>query len=195
MLSIGITGGIGSGKTTVANIFASFGIPLFNSDDAAKELMEHNSGLRAKIIQSFGTESYQDGRLNRSFLAKAVFNNKEQLATLNAIVHPAVIQYAKEWTKQQTAPYVLKESALFFESGSYRDMDFIIGVSAPEPLRIERVKQRSGWTETEVRKRMEKQMPEEEKMKRCDFIILNDGEQDLKTQVELLHEKLITLSR
>lgn len=194
MLKVGITGGIGSGKSTVAKIFSGLNIPVLDADQTAKDLMENDQGLRQQIVQAFGSESYQNGRLNRPFLAKTVFNHPEKLALLNQLVHPVVIAYSNEWANRQTAPYVLKEAALFFESGSAKDIDYMIGVSAPEPLRIERVQQRNGWTVAEIKARMAGQMDEAEKMSRCDTVILNDGEHSLIVQVLSCHQKLLTLS-
>lgn len=195
MLKVGITGGIGSGKSTVAKIFSGLNIPVLDADQAAKKLMENDPGLQQQIAQAFGLESYQNGRLNRPFLAKAVFNNPEQLALLNQLVHPAVIAYGNDWAAQQSAPYVLKEAALFFESGSYKDIDYMIGVSAPEALRIKRVRERNGWSVAEVKARMAGQMNEAEKMSRCDTLILNDGQHSLIKQVLRCHQHLLALSQ
>lgn len=195
MLKVGITGGIGSGKSTVAKVFSGLNIPVLDADQTAKDLMETDPGLRQQITQAFGSESYQNGRLNRPFLAKAVFNNPQQLALLNQLVHPVVIAYGNEWAEQQTTPYVLKEAALFFESGSYKDIDYMIGVSAPEALRIERVQERNGWSIAEVKARIAGQMNEAEKMNRCDTVIINDGQHSLIKQVLTCHQYLLTLSQ
>ena len=191
MLKAGITGGIGSGKSTVADIFSSFGIPVFHSDLVARRLMEEDPALRQQIQIYFGKESYQNGRLNRSFLAHLVFKDEQKLQQLNTMVHPAVIAYGKAWSLRQTTPYVIKESALFFESGSFRDIDFMIGVSVPENIRIARVKQRDGLSEEAIKARMKQQMAEQEKMSRCDVVILNDGHHSLIKQVQSLHQKLL----
>lgn len=193
MHKIGITGGIGSGKSLVSKMFSVLGIPVLNADDTAKCLMETDASLRQQLEAAFGTETYKNGRLNRPFLASAVFADPEQLGRLNAIVHPAVIAYANEWARRQTAPYVIKEAALFFESGSWREMDKIIGVSAPEALRIERAMRRDQSSEKAVRERMSRQMDESEKMARCDYIIHNDETASVIKQVTALHEQLLTL--
>lgn len=195
MLKVGITGGIGSGKSTVAKIFSSLNIPVLDADQAAKDLMENDPGLRSQIAKAFGSESYQNGRLNRPFLAKAVFNNPKQLALLNQLVHPVVIAYGNDWAGRQAAPYVLKEAALFFESGSYKDLDYMIGVSAPEALRIKRVQERNGLSVEEIKARMAGQMNEAEKMNRCDTVIINDGRHSLIEQVLKCHQMLLALSK
>lgn len=195
MLKVGITGGIGSGKSTVAKIFLSLNIPVLDADQIAKELMENDPGLRQKITQAFGSESYQNDRLNRSFLSKTVFNNPGQLALLNQLVHPVVIVYGNEWAAKQTTPYVMKEAALFFESGSYKEMDYMIGVSAPEALRIKRVQERNGWSVSDIKARIAGQMDEAEKMSRCDTVIINDGAHSLIEQVLECHQYLLNLSQ
>lgn len=191
MLKAGITGGIGSGKTTVCQVFETLGIPVLYADDAARMLMEEDPVLVAAIAQLFGSEAYQNGKLNRPYIAQAAFGQPELLQQLNALTHPAVIRYGREWMARQTAPYALKEAALFFESGSNADMDIMIGVSAPEELRLQRAMQRDGATRDKIRARMAKQMDEAEKMKRCDHIIYNDGVQPLIPQVLELHRRLL----
>jgi dephospho-CoA kinase len=183
ILKVGITGGIGSGKSTVAKIFGLLGIPVFYADDAAKKLMNEDEDLKAKIISAFGTESYRSGMLNRSFLAAKVFNNPAQLTLLNNIVHPATIADADRWMQKQTAPYAIKEAALIFESGAEKWLDKVIGVYAPAPLRIQRVMERDGITADEVTARLNKQMGEDEKMRLCDYVINNDEQELLIPQV------------
>ncbi len=191
MMRVGLTGGIGSGKSLVASLFEILGVPVFRADDAAKYLMEHDAALRKRIIDVFGQDAYKEGRLNRPFLASVVFNDRKLLERLNGIVHPAVIAYGNDWAAKQSAPYTVKEAAIFFESGSYKEMDKMVGVYAPEKIRIERVQQRDGITETEVRARMAKQMNEEEKMSRCDYVIRNDETESLIEQVVGLHGVLL----
>ncbi|MDB5280322.1 MAG: dephospho-CoA kinase [Ferruginibacter sp.] len=183
ILKVGITGGIGSGKSTVAKIFGLLGIPVLYADDAAKKLMNEDEHLKAKIIGAFGTDSYRNGTLNRPFIAEKVFNNPAQLTLLNSIVHPATIADADKWMQQQTAPYAIKEAALIFESGAEKWLDKVIGVFAPAPLRIQRVMQRDGITEQEVTARLNKQMNEDDKMRLCDYIINNDEQELLIPQV------------
>ena len=190
ILKVGITGGIGSGKSTVAKIFGLLGIPVFYADDAAKKLMNEDADLKAKIISAFGTDSYSSGILNRSFIAAKVFNNPAQLTLLNSIVHPATIADADKWMQRQTAPYAIKEAALIFESGAEKWLDKVIGVSAPSPVRIQRVMQRDGTTADEVTARLNKQMDEDEKMRLCDYVINNNGQELLIPQVLKIHEVL-----
>lgn len=191
MLRIGITGGIGSGKSTVAGIFSVLGIPVYNSDDAAKRLMAEDENLKKNILVSFGKSSYVNGMLNRKYLAAQVFKDSKKLALLNSLVHPATINDAREWMEKQQSAYVIKEAALIFESGSNEFLDFVIGVQSPRELRIERALKRDNVTREEIESRMKLQMDEDEKMKRCDFIIVNDEQQMLIPQVLSLHEKFL----
>lgn len=190
MLRVGLTGGIGSGKSTVARIFQVLGVPVYSADDAAKRLMQEDPLVQKEIIAQFGEASYTDGKLNRSFIASIVFNDKAKLELLNAITHPATIRDATEWMKRQTAPYGIKEAALLFESGSARDLDMIIGVYSPEILRIQRVMARDKVTREEVKMRMGRQIEESIKMKLCDMVIVNDEKVSLLEQVIGLNEKL-----
>lgn len=195
MLRIGLTGGIGSGKTTVAKIFEVLDVPVYYADDAAKRIMNEDEDLKQKIIQYFGTEAYADNQLNRSHISAIVFTAPEKLALLNSLVHPVTIADADKWMQRQTAPYIIKEAALMFESDAHNHVDYVIGVSAPEQMRIQRTKQRDGVSETAVTARMNKQMNEVEKLNRCDFIINNDETQLLIPQVMQLHEKFLSLSK
>jgi len=191
MLRIGITGGIGSGKSTVANIFSVLGIPVYDSDSASKRLMEEDLELKKNIIQSFGEESFLKGKLNRKYLSEQVFNDQKKIELLNSIVHPATIKDVDEWMKKQKAAYTIKEAALIFESGSNKFLDFVIGVSAPLPLRIERTLQRGNISEEQVKARIKLQMNEEEKMRLCNYIIFNDEKHMLIPQVLFLHETFL----
>ena len=195
MLRIGLTGGIGSGKTTVAKIFEVLDVPVYYADDAAKRIMNEDEGLKQKIIQHFGIEAYADNQLNRSHISTIVFTAPEKLALLNSLVHPVTIADADKWMQRQTAPYIIKEAALMFESDAHNHVDYVIGVSAPEQMRIQRTMQRDGISETAVAARINKQMNEEEKLKLCDFIINNDETQLLIPQVLQLHEKFLALSK
>jgi dephospho-CoA kinase len=190
-MKVGLTGGIGSGKSTVARIFRVLGIPVYDADSAAKRLMETDPGLQAAIRRQFGEAAYTEGRLNRAYIAGIVFNDPEQLQALNALVHPVTIRDADAWALQQTAPYTIKEAALMFESESFHHLDAVIGVSAPLPLRIRRVMQRDQTTAEAVQARISKQMDEGIKMKLCDYIIVNDEQQMLLPQVLQLHEVLL----
>lgn len=195
MLKIGLTGGIGSGKTTVAKIFEILGIPVYYADEAAKKLMNEDEELKKNIIAEFGEDIYINGKLDRKTLAGIVFNTPEKLNILNSIVHPATINDASKWMQKQSAPYSLKEAAIIFESASQHHLDYVIGVTAPAQLRIQRTMQRDGITQQEVIARMDKQMDETIKMKLCDFLIYNDEQQMLLPQVLELHNKLLLLAK
>lgn len=194
MLRVGLTGGIGSGKSVVAEIFRSIGIPVYNADREAKRLMNSDPEIREAIIGAFGEESYQGTVINRSFLVSNVFHDDEKLSVLNAIVHPATIADAKKWMSRQTSPYAIKEAAIIFETGADKYLDYVIGVRAPEALRVQRVMKRDGRTREEVYRWMSKQMDEKEKISRCDFVIENDGEHLLIPQVVALHKKLLKIN-
>lgn len=191
MLIIGLTGGIGSGKTTVAKIFEVLGIPVYYADEEAKRIMNEDETIRSKLMVLFGEETYINGKLNRSHIASIVFKDITKLDQLNAIVHPVTIADSDRWMQSQSTPYAIKEAALIFESGSYKQLDFVIGVSSPVELRIKRVITRDNISRSEVERRIQNQMSEEEKMKRCHFVIINDEEQLMIPQVLKVHEKLI----
>ncbi|WP_353484522.1 dephospho-CoA kinase [Haliscomenobacter sp.] len=192
MQHLGITGGIGSGKTTVCKIFETLGIPVYYADDRAKYLMSHDPVLIAGIIELFGVEAFLEPHLlNRAHIAQVAFNDKEKLNQLNALVHPAVAQDGLNWqAAQHNAPYTLKEAALLFESGSYRTLDKIIVVAAPLELRIQRVMERDRAKREEVEARISKQMPEAEKVRLADFVINNDEKNLLIPQVMAIHSKI-----
>jgi dephospho-CoA kinase len=193
MLKIGLTGGMGSGKSTVAKLFETLGIPVYYADDEAKKLMNEDPSIMTLVKKHFGEESYKHNILDRSYIASIVFNDSKKLETLNSITHPATIQHASEWMSRQKAPYVIKEAALLFESGANKGLDYTIGIYAPRNLRINRVMERDGSRSEDVIKRMNRQMDEEAKMKLCDFVI-NNNEQDLVVpQVIALHEKFLGL--
>ena len=192
-LKVGITGGIGSGKTTVCKIFETLGIPVYYADDRAKSLMTEDINLISKIKFIFGDGAYlPDGSLDRKYIADIAFHNPLKLKELNTAVHPAVLEDGNRWhAEQKDAPYTLKEAALIFESDSCKHLDKIITVFAPQNVRLERVILRGGnLTKQDIEARMAKQLPEEEKMKRANFIIYNDGEQALIPQVMKIHRLL-----
>lgn len=191
MLKIGITGGIGSGKSVVARIFKTLGIPVLDADAFAKKLMAENDKVRLDLIEAFGEEVFEAGQLNRPFLSQLVFNDPVHLNRLNGIVHPAVKQYGWQWMEEQDAPYVVKEAALFFESGSNVDMDYMVGIFSPVEQRLQRAMERDGASREAILKRMDKQMDEEEKMSRCDYVIYNDGSHSLIEQVLHLHQQFL----
>lgn len=195
MLRIGVTGGIGSGKTTVTRIFQSLGIPVYSSDIEAKRLMREDPEIRRQIMEQFGTESYVGDLPNTSHLASIVFKDPAALEKLNRIIHPATRADARNWMESQLGPYVIKESALLFETGAAEGLDRIIGVYAPRSLRIQRVMQREPIDRESVIARMNHQLDEEMKRKLCDEVIINDEQQPLLDQVLALHAKLLDLSR
>jgi len=194
-LKVGLTGGIGSGKTTVAKIFSTLGIPVFDADTAAKNIMNESEELKQKIVEAFGEAAYSNGILNRKYISGIVFNDPLKLEQLNAIVHPVTISMAETWFAKQRTHYVIKEAALMFEAGASAGLDFIIGVSAPQHLRIQRTMQRDKVTREEVLARMNRQIDETMKMKLCDFVLINDEQQLLVPQVVALHEKLLSLKK
>lgn len=193
-LRIGITGGIGSGKSTVAKVFEVLGIPVYYADEAAKRIMNEDEQLKQQIIQHFGANAYKDNQLDRKYIAGQVFDNKEKLNLLNSLVHPATIRDGEDWMRKQTAPYAIKEAALIFESGTQDQLDYVIGVSAPAPLRLLRAMKRDGSTRDQVLARMSKQIQEVIKIRLCDFVIYNDEQQAVVPQVTKLHDHLIGLS-
>ena len=195
MIRIGLTGGIGSGKSTVAKVFEVLGIPVYYADDAAKKLMNEDEELKEKIKKEFGESIYKEEKLDRKKLADIVFTSPEKLNLLNALVHPATLKDAEKWMQEQTSHYCIKEAALIFESGAHEHLDYVIGVTAPAPLRILRTMQRDGVTKEEVFARMDKQMDDSIKMKLCDFVITNDEQEMILPQVLALHEKLLSLQR
>jgi dephospho-CoA kinase len=194
MLKVGLTGGIGSGKTTVARIFELLGVPVYYADAASKRLYHSSKELIASLKQHFGENIYSGEQLNRSMLAEIVFNDPGKLELLNSLVHPPTLADARAWMEAQKSPYVIKEAALLFESGSAGDLDYIIGVDSPEPLRIKRAMERDNSTSADIKKRMQRQIEERIKMKLCDFIIKNDELEMVIPQVIALHEKLTTLA-
>ena len=194
VLKIGLTGGIGSGKSTVAKIFELLNVPVYYADEASKRLYHTDKNLMAAIKKHFGEDVYASDQLNRSRLAELVFSNPEKLELLNSLVHPPTIRDAQEWMQKQTAPYIIKEAALLFESGSAAGLDYVIGIKAPLHIRIKRVMDRDGVSREQVLHRMNRQMDEEIKMRLCDFTIDNDEQHLVIPQVLKLHEKLQAMS-
>lgn len=194
MLKVGLTGGIGSGKTTIAKIFELLNVPVYYADDASKRLYHTDKNLIADIKKHFGEDIYNNEQLNRSKLAAIVFNDPGQLELLNQLVHPPTIRDAEEWMQKQTAPYVIKEAALLFESGSASGLDYIIGVQAPSHYRIKRVMERDGVKREEVINRANRQIDEDIKMRLCDFIINNNEQELVIPQVLELHSKFMEAS-
>ena len=187
---VGLTGGIGSGKSTIAKAFAALGIAVFNSDEQAKALIATDAQVKERIIAAFGEEAYHNGEYNRAYIAQIVFNNSEKLTILNGIVHPALAEYFKRWAKEQTSPYVLKEAAILFESGSYKDCDYIITVTAPEEVRIARVMARDHCTEAQVRARMAQQWSDAQRIALSNAVIENIDLEKAKKEVKRINNEL-----
>ncbi len=196
MLKIGITGGIGSGKTTVTKIFQVLGIPIYNSDTQAQKLMITQPVLIAKIKNAFGDNAYvETGALNRKYISDIVFNDAKQLQVLNNIVHPAVFSHFFDWCHMQKSPYVLKEAALLFETNFYKKYDYNILVSAPLEMRILNVIKRDNVSLPKIQSIINKQMPEENKMLLADFVVHNNEKIFLINQVLKLHTHFISLAK
>lgn len=189
---VGLTGGIGSGKSTVAKIFEILHIPVYYADDRAKWLMNFDQELKSKIQEAFGTDSYDsEGNLNRSYLASTVFSDTEKVAKINSLVHPAVGKDFEIWASHQDAPYVLKEAALIFETGGEKKLDVVINVSSPLKIRISRVLMRDSHRSLDqVNHIIDQQMPDEVKNEKADFVIKNTDTKMLIPQVLAIHQKL-----
>ena len=188
MKKIAICGGIGSGKSTVCQMFAERGVAIYDSDSRAKALMNESEPLRKALMGEFGAECYEGGVLNRPYLAQRVFASPEQLAKLNAIVHPAVKEDFLRWAEEQSGDYVILESAILYESGFDSLVDKVVAVLAPLPLRVERAMQRDGASREQIEARIKAQMSDDELMARADFAIVNFQLEDVeKDVVELNH--------
>ena len=190
MKKIGITGGIGSGKTYVSEVFKSLGIPVFNADIESKKLMITSEKLMELVKAEFGEGIYTNGSLNKEKLGAIVFSDKIKLEKLNSLVHPIVKAEFEKWCTKQTTDYVIKEAAILFESDSHLGLDAVICVSAPIELRISRSMKRDNATEKEIKNRIENQISQEEKEKLSDYIIVNDTKELLLPQVLNIHELL-----
>ena len=193
--TVGLTGGIGSGKTTIANLFAlHFSIPIYIADTKAKELVANNKQLQQEIVALLGEEAFVEGRYNTSFVAQEVFSNKEKLDKLNAIIHPYVQQDFLQWKQSQQAPYVIKEAAILFESGSYKDCDYIITVTAPLEERIRRVMLRDKIDRKTVEKRIKNQWNDENRIKLSTFVIENREIDKNLDKIEIIHSKIVKMT-
>ena len=192
---IGLTGGIGSGKSSVLQLFKDRGVPVYMADAEAKHLMQTNVDLIAKIKKSFGEEAYAEGQLNRTFLAQQVFTNPEKLKTLNALVHPEVRKHFKKYLTSVTKPFVIMENAILFESGFDNQCDYIITVTAPQETKILRVEKRDHISAQKVLERMQNQWDDAVKIARSDFVIENLDWQDTIEQVNDIYEKLLERSK
>lgn len=194
MLTVGITGGIGSGKSTICRIFEVMEVPVFNADAEARRLQNEDPNIRSSMISLFGNEVYNDDGLNRKLVAELVFNNKLLLDQLNKIIHPATLVAFEKWKQDYSSNhYVIKEAAILFESKSNIGLDKIIVVSAAEELRIERIIKRDNISREQIISRMNNQLAEEERIAKADFVIVNDEKSAIIPQVLAVHEKLLAL--
>lgn len=191
MIKVGLTGGIGSGKSTVAKMFIDLGVPVYFSDDNAKRLMTTSKVVKRKLIKEFGEETFVNGVLNRPYLANIIFNNKAKLQAINAIVHPSVGNSFKRWVGKQKSNYVIQENAILFESNKQGNFDIIITVTAPTDIRINRVVERDGVTKQQVLDRINNQLPDSEKIKQSNFTVENIALPETKEQVKAIHQKIL----
>ncbi len=194
MLKVGLTGGIGSGKTTIAKVFKQMGVAVYSSDDRAKSIMVNDVALRLELTNTFGAESYSNNQLNRVYIARKVFSNSVELAKLNAIVHPALKKDFVLWCSNQKGLYILKEAAILFESNAHVGLDKVILVSAAKEIKITRVLKRDSSTREEVILRMDKQLSDEKKRVLSDFEIVNDEDESVINQILEIHKSLSLLA-
>lgn len=195
MIKVGLTGGIGSGKTTVANYFIQLGVPVYFADKEAKKLMNSSTKIINKLIDEFGKEAYKNGELNRKYLASIVFHDRKKLNTINDIVHPEVLKHFKKWVKRQKTDYVIQENAILFENNTASNFDYVITVTAPFELKIERIIKRDTTTKDDVLARMNNQWDDRKKIKLSDFVINNVDWDDTKQQILKLHKKLCKIRK
>ncbi len=188
---VGLTGGIGSGKTTVAGFFKELGIPVYIADDAGKRLMNTSSEIREKIVDIFGETAYSGNTPQRKFIASKVFSDKQLLEELNKIIHPAVAQDFNDWVKEQSSKYVIYEAAILFETGGFKKCDLSILVTAPKDLKIERLQKRDESSREEIQQRMDNQWSDEKKSELADFIIINEDLDQTRQQVEHIHDEIL----
>ena len=189
MKKIGLTGNIGSGKTTVGKIFETLGVPIFNADGEAKKLMSVNP-LKNQLIETFGQAVFQEGHLNKKYLSTIIFNEPDKRRLINQLVHPQVQFHFEKWCQNQNSSYIIKEAAILFESGTYKSLDAIICVTCPEAIRIERLLQRDGLTLSQIQQRIHSQWEEKNIIEKSDYILDNSGNQLIIPQVLNLHQKL-----
>ncbi|MEZ2414049.1 dephospho-CoA kinase [Muriicola sp. E247] len=191
MKKVGLTGGMGSGKTTVAKMFKELGIPVYNSDLEARRIMNENTEVRKAVEALFGATAYENDQINRAFIAKKVFGNTALLEELNKVVHPAVRKDFRDWADRQSAPYVIQEAAILFESGGHEYFDHMILVTAPKKTRIIRIKQRDQLSEKDILERMKHQWSEKRKKTLADYVIHNSDLLGTNKKVRKIHEELI----
>lgn len=188
---VGLTGGIGSGKSTVAKIFEFLGVPVYEADVASKSIIDTDKELQSELVSLLGDEILSDGKIVRPKMAELIFGDKDLLEQANALIHPAVARHFTNWYTAQNSPYVIKEAAILFESGSYKACDKIVVVAAPKEMRIERVMSRSKMTREEVEARMNNQWPQEQKLEKADYIVNNDFTESVIKQVISIHENIV----
>lgn len=193
MIKLGVTGGIGSGKSVVCKTLSTLGIPVFDSDGEVKKIYNTSTEVKEQVIALWGEQLYNNNVLNTKKLASIVFSNANSLHQLNKIVHPAVQKRFQEWAHLQDTPYVIEESAIIFESGGNKFLDKIATINSPVELRIERVMLRNGWSKEEVEQRMEQQMSDEERSSLADYTLINDNNTALLPQILKLHEAMLQL--
>lgn len=191
MIIVGLTGGIGSGKTTVAKEFKKIGIPVYIADNEAKKLMKRSKIIKRKLIELFGNMAYVNNELNRPLIANIIFNDKSYLEKMNEIIHPRVAKHFQKWILKQKSPYVIKEAAILFENEGYKQCNYIITVIAPKALRIERLLKRDNTTKAKIEAIMNNQWTDEDKIKRSHFVIENSILEKTKNQVQEVHEKIL----
>lgn len=191
-LKLGVTGGIGSGKTTVCRIFNVLGIPVFDADKVAKQIMDTDKSMMLRLNSIAGKDLYSSGALNRTELAKLIFNDTSLLAKVNALVHPAIYDHFKRWAKDQTAPYVILEAAILFESGGAKQLDRILSVVAPVEDRITRVIKRNSLSKEQVLDRIRNQMDDESRIKLSDYVINNAENEMIIPSVMKIHTEILT---
>lgn len=191
MIIVGLTGGIGSGKTTVANLFLELGIPVYIADEEAKKMMHTSKIIKRKLIKLFGEEAYVDNSLNKPYIANIIFNDKHYLQKMNAIIHPKVAKHFNTWVLKQNTPYVIKEVAILFENNGHKFCDQIITVVAPKATRLERVLKRDKTSKEKVEAIMKNQWSDAQKIERSNFVIHNKSLDETKAQVLKIHEQIL----
>ncbi len=195
MITVGLTGGIGSGKTTIANYFIELGVPVYFADDQAKRIMNSSKKIKKKLIAEFGKDTYKDEELNRSYLATIVFNDKDKLEIINRIVHPEIAKHFSKWITKQKANYIIQENAILFENDTASKFDYIVTVTAPVETKINRVLKRDATTKDAVLSRMGNQWNDAKKIQLSDFVIHNMNLIETKKQVVKLHQKLLKIKK
>lgn len=191
MMIVGLTGGIGSGKTTVAKFFEDYGIPVYIADEEAKKLMNRSKVIKRKLVQLFGEKAYVENTLNKPFIANIIFNDKSYLQKMNAIIHPRVARHFKKWIEKQNAPYVIKEVAILFENGGHEACDALITVIAPKEIRVKRLLKRDNTTIEKIEAIMNNQWTDAQKMNLSDYVIENISIENTKKQVSKVHSHIM----